>query len=109
MKKIVAKKRHSIRRSQGQELLSRLAEQIGESAKLFHADMIEVLETNADVSLFMVNKKPFLMDTGQLGLSHPERGGADTVPGAQDCRGCRGDPLRGQWCGHHAARYRVRD
>jgi PUA-domain protein len=64
MKKIIAKKRHSIRKSQGQDLLARLAEQIGPSAKLFHADMIEVLETNADVSLFLVNKKPLLMDTG---------------------------------------------
>ncbi len=26
--------------------------------------MIEVLETNADVSVFLVNKKPLLMDTG---------------------------------------------
>ena len=42
----------------------RLAEQIGPSEKLFHADMIEVLETNADVSLFLVNKKPLLMDAG---------------------------------------------
>ena len=64
MKKIIAKKRHSIRKSQGQDLLAHLAEQIGPSAKLFHADMIEVLETNADVSLFLVNKKPLLMDTG---------------------------------------------
>ena len=64
MKKIIAKKRHSIRKSQGQELLSRLADQIGPSSKLFHAEMIEVLETNADVSLFLVNKKPLLMDTG---------------------------------------------
>lgn len=64
MKKIIAKKRHSIRKSQAQDLLVRLAEQIGPSEKLFHADMIEVLETNADVSLFLVNKKPLLMDSG---------------------------------------------
>jgi len=64
MKKIVVKKRHSIRKSQAQDLLSRLYDQIGNSAKFFHADMIEVLETNADVSLFLVNKKPLLMDTG---------------------------------------------
>jgi PUA domain protein len=64
MKKIIVKKRHSIRKSQGQDLLARLSEQIGTSADLFRADMIEVLETNADVSLFMVNKKPLLMDTG---------------------------------------------
>ena len=64
MKKIVVKKRHSIRKSQGADLLLRLEEQIGSSANLFRADMIEVLETNADVSLFMVAKKPLLMDTG---------------------------------------------
>jgi PUA-domain protein len=63
MKKIVLKKRHSIRRSQAQELLTRLAAQIGPSADLFHAEMIEVLETTANVSLFMVNKKPLLMAT----------------------------------------------
>jgi PUA domain protein len=64
MKKIVVKKRHSIRKSQAQDLLSRLFDQIGNSAKFFHADMIEVLETTSDVSLFLVNKKPLLMDTG---------------------------------------------
>ena|SRR5208337_3566730 len=82
MKKIVVKKRHSIRKSQGQELLARLAEQIGPSANLFHGDMIEVLETNADVSLFMVHKKPLLMATdawvfptlkGAVQLPFPER------------------------------------
>jgi PUA domain protein len=64
MKKIVVKKRHSIRKSQAQDILSRLSEQIGPSARFFHADMIEVLETNANVSLFMVNKKMSLMDNG---------------------------------------------
>jgi PUA-domain protein len=63
MKKIVVKKRHSIRKSQAQDLLARLAEQIGPSANLFHTEMIEVLETTANVSLFMVNKKPLLMAT----------------------------------------------
>ena len=64
MKKIVIKKRHTIRKSQAQDLLARLNDQIGSSVKYFYSDMIEVLETNADVSLFMVNKKPLLMDTG---------------------------------------------
>ena len=64
MKRIIVKKRHSIRKSQAQSLLARLFDQIGNSALYFHADMIEVIETNADVSLFMVNKKMLLMDTG---------------------------------------------
>ena len=82
MKKIVVKKRHSIRKSQGQDLMARLAEEIGQSAELFHGEMIEVLETNADVSLFMVHKKPLLMATdawvfptlkGAVQLPFPER------------------------------------
>ncbi|MDD1703741.1 MAG: RNA-binding protein [Methanoregula sp.] len=64
MKKITVKKRHSIRKSQAQDLIARLSQEIGESAKLFTADMIEVIETNAEVSLFLVNKKPVLMDAG---------------------------------------------
>ena len=64
MKKIIVKKRHSIRKSQAQALLARLFDQIGSSALFFHAEMIEVIETNADVSLFLVNKKMLLLDTG---------------------------------------------
>jgi PUA domain protein len=64
MKKIIVKKRHSVRKSQAEDLLDRLTLQIGPSAALFHADMIEILETNADVALYMVNKKLMLMDTG---------------------------------------------
>jgi PUA-domain protein len=64
MKKIVGKKRHSIRKSQVQDLYDRLALQIGQSASLFSADIVEILETNADVSIYLVNKKPLLMDAG---------------------------------------------
>ncbi len=78
MKKIIVKKRHSIRKSQAEDLLSRLTLQIGPSAALFHTDMIEILETNAAVALYMVNKKPLLMDTGRLGLSHAQRGAPDS-------------------------------
>ena len=82
MKKILVKKRHSIRKSQGQDLMARLAGEIGPSAELFHGEMIEVLETNADVSLFMVHRKPLLMATdswvfptlkGAVQLPFPER------------------------------------
>ncbi|MFA5254570.1 MAG: DUF1947 domain-containing protein, partial [Methanoregula sp.] len=64
MKKIVIKKRHSIRKGQVTDLMDRLALQIGPSAALFRADMIEILETNADVAIYLVDKKPLLMDTG---------------------------------------------
>jgi PUA domain protein len=64
MKKIIVKKRHSIRKSQAQDLLGRLELQIGPSAALFRADIIEILETSTDIAIFLVNKKPLLMDTG---------------------------------------------
>jgi PUA-domain protein len=64
MKKIIIKKRHSIRKSQAQDLFERLATQIGQAASLFHADMIEILETNAEFTIYLVNKKPLLMDAG---------------------------------------------
>ena len=86
MKKIIVKKRHSIRKSQGVDLLARLAEQIGPSANLFRADMIEVLETNADVSLFMVAKKPLLMDTGTWVFPTLKGAVQLPVPGAQGDR-----------------------
>ena len=64
MKKITGKKRHSIRKSQAQDLFCRLSLQIGQSASLFSSEMVEILETNADVALYLVNKKPLLMDAG---------------------------------------------
>jgi PUA-domain protein len=64
MKKFITKKRHSIRKSQVQDLYDRLSLQIGQSASLFCTGMVEILETNVDLSIYLVNKKPLLMDTG---------------------------------------------
>ena len=64
MKKIIVKKRHSIRKNQVQDLFERLTLQIGTSISLFRADTVEILETNADVTIYLVNKKPLLMDAG---------------------------------------------
>jgi PUA-domain protein len=64
MKKFIAKKRHSIRKSQVLELFDRLSLQIGPSASLFCTGMVEILETNTDFSIYIVNKKPLLMDAG---------------------------------------------
>jgi PUA domain protein len=77
MKKIVIKKRHSIRKGQVQDLFERLAAQIGPSAALFQSVMIEILETNADLGIYLVNKKPLLMEKG--GWVFP------TLKGAVEC------------------------
>ncbi|HUU76091.1 MAG TPA: RNA-binding protein [Methanoregulaceae archaeon] len=63
MARIVTKKRHSIRKSQLTSLYTQLDEEIGESALLFHSDRVEVVETDREgLSLFLVDKKPFIMD-----------------------------------------------
>lgn len=61
MSRIIPRKRHTIRKSQAQELLAGLKEQIGESADMFAGDRIEILETDAGISLYLVDKKPLLM------------------------------------------------
>jgi PUA domain protein len=65
MKKFTVKKRHTIRKGQAAEIYSRLREEIGDGAHLFAADTIEILETsNDDLSFYLVNKKPLLMEYG---------------------------------------------
>ncbi len=64
MPKITVKKRHVIRKSQITELLDRLASEIGPSAELFRSDRIERVETDASVELYLVDKKPLLMASG---------------------------------------------
>lgn len=64
MSRIIAKKRHTIRKSQAQDLIAALKEQIGSSADLFLGDRIEILETDAGILLYLVDKKPFLMHLG---------------------------------------------
>ncbi|MFA7197881.1 MAG: RNA-binding protein [Methanoculleus sp.] len=65
MPKITVKKRHVIRKSQITELLDRLANEIGPSAELFRSDRIERVETDASVELYLVDKKPLLMASGE--------------------------------------------
>ena len=62
MPKITAKKRHILRRSKQSKLYISLEKQIGTSASLFRTDKIEMLETTSDFTLYLINKKPLLMD-----------------------------------------------
>jgi PUA domain protein len=63
MAKITGRKRHSIRKSQASALFAGLHEQIGESADLFLNDRVELLETNAGFALYLIDKKPQLMES----------------------------------------------
>lgn len=82
MSRIIAKKRHTIRKSQAQDLIAGLREQIGDSAALFTCERMEILETDAGIMLYLVDKKPLLMHLGEwvfptlkglLERSFPER------------------------------------
>ena len=64
MAKITGKKRHSIRKTQAAALYEALRAQIGESAELFRSDRLELLTTSAGLSLYLVDKKPQLMESG---------------------------------------------
>ncbi len=82
MPKIIPRKRHILRKSQIQELYSRLSDEIGPSAELFRDERLEIVETSGDVVIYLVGKKPLLLEykgtlfpslRGALERSFPER------------------------------------
>ena len=82
MGKIIAKRRHPIRKSQVADLISTLKEEIGPSAELFSAKTLEVLETGTQIHIYLVDKEPFLIEKdgvifpslrGALARPFPER------------------------------------
>lgn len=64
MVKITGKKRHSIRKSHASALFAGLREEIGASADLFMNDRVELLETNAGFALYLIDRKPQIMESG---------------------------------------------
>ena len=62
MSKILPKKRHTLRKSQITGIYSRLRDEIGDSVSLYTRDQLEIVETTTSLTLFMVDKKPLLMD-----------------------------------------------
>lgn len=66
MAAITVKKRHTIRKSQISTLYKRLEEEIGGSASLFRADRVEKLETDSPITLYLIDRKPLLMEIGSF-------------------------------------------
>ena len=62
MAELVIKKRHAIKKGQLNSLMTRLRESIGDEADLFTAPMIEIAETAAKFNIYLVDKKPILME-----------------------------------------------
>ncbi|MDN7024737.1 RNA-binding protein [Methanoculleus sp. FWC-SCC1] len=64
MSRITVKKRHTIRKSHLTELKANLQDQIGDAAALFVTDRIERVETDTDLNIYLVDRKPQLMRHG---------------------------------------------
>jgi len=62
MAEIIIKKRHAIKKGQLNSLLQKLSDNIGEEAQLFTAPMIEIAETTSKFNIYLVDKKPILME-----------------------------------------------
>ncbi len=63
MARITPKKRHTLRKSQAEDLKNRLRAEIGDSTSLFPWEGIEIVETDGEVTLFLVGKKTLVMET----------------------------------------------
>lgn len=62
MAEIVIKKRHAIKKGQLSTLMKKLSDNIGEGAKLYTAPMIEIAETTSKFNIYLIDKKPLLME-----------------------------------------------
>jgi PUA-domain protein len=78
MGKLVAKRRHSIRKSQISAILDRLKDEIREGADQYTGKMFEVIETNQDLVLYLVDKEPLIIEN--KGILFPSLKGALSRP-----------------------------
>ena len=62
MAELTIKKRHAIKKSQLTSLMKKLGESIGEDAALYNAPMIEIAETASKFNIYIIDKKPLVME-----------------------------------------------
>lgn len=62
MVELIVKKRHAIKKSQLSALMTKLSESIGKEAELYNAPMIEIAETTSKFNIYIVDKKPLVME-----------------------------------------------
>ena len=62
MAEIIIKKRHAIKKGQLASLMTKLKESIGDDAGLYTAPMIEIAETTSKFNIYLIDKKPILME-----------------------------------------------
>ncbi len=62
MAEIIIKKRHAIKKGQLTSLMTKLKDSIGDDAGLYTAPMIEIAETTSKFNIYLIDKKPILME-----------------------------------------------
>ncbi|HJJ46824.1 MAG TPA: RNA-binding protein [Methanocorpusculum sp.] len=62
MAEIVIKKRHAIKKGQLFSLMKKLSDNIGKGAELYSAPMIEIAETTSKFNIYLIDKKPLLIE-----------------------------------------------
>ncbi|MBN1431557.1 MAG: DUF1947 domain-containing protein [Methanomicrobiaceae archaeon] len=65
MAKLNIKKRYSIRKSRLADLRKKLEGEIGELAGSFLSGNVEIVETDSDFLIYLVDKKPAIMETAE--------------------------------------------
>lgn len=66
MAKINSRKRHTIRKSDLSRLFRQLEEEIGLETDLFRSAKVEVVDTTGDISLYLIEKRPYLMEYQEM-------------------------------------------
>ncbi|HJJ28119.1 MAG TPA: RNA-binding protein [Methanocorpusculum sp.] len=62
MVELTIKKRHAIKKGQLNSLMTKLSDAIGEDANLYKAPMIEIAETVSKFNIYIIDKKPMLIE-----------------------------------------------
>ena len=65
MARLSVRKRYTGRKSKLSEIYAKLKESIGDSSELFRSDKVEMVETTGDVTIYLINKKPGLMEINE--------------------------------------------
>lgn len=78
MAEITIRKRHAIKKSQAALMKKMLERALGDEAALFDTSFVELAETDADISIFLIDKKPLLISRD--GWAFPTLRGAHLRP-----------------------------
>ena len=62
MVELTIKKRHAIKKGQLNTLMTKLSDAIGDDATLYKAPMIEIAETVSKFNIYIIDKKPMLIE-----------------------------------------------